>query len=331
MNFWFHKNKFKLFIPLKHNKIYLKNQIFGAVLPLFDKYSIYLFIPLYGGFINYLFFMAKAKDKSEAKRGSKQISESTLTSAKIEEKNVNPDFNINLEDILKSGVYLGHRSSKLHPKMTPYIHGKKHDVSIIDPSKTIKSLEVALEFIRDVVAQKGKILLVGTKIQIKNLIKKTAEECKMPYVSERWLGGTFTNFETIKKRIDYFKELERKKASGELAKYTKKERAMFDKELRDLETKVGGIKEMNALPQAIFVSDMKKEEVAIAEAIKKGIKVISIAHTNVDPTLADYPIPANDDIILSVKYILDKIEETILKAREEADNKVLETKNRNQK
>ncbi|MEA3344615.1 MAG: 30S ribosomal protein S2, partial [Patescibacteria group bacterium] len=140
----------------------------------------------------------------------------------------------------------------------------------------------------------------------------------LPYVNQRWLGGTITNFEIIKKRIEYFKELERKKKDRELEKYTKKERSELDKELRDLETKFGGIKELEKAPDAIFVLDIKKDVLAIREARKKGIKIIAIADTNVDPTLVDYPIPANDDAILSVKYILEKVRDTILKTKPES-------------
>ena len=147
------------------------------------------------------------------------------------------------------------------------------------------------------------------------MVKKTAEDCALPYVIERWLGGTLTNFGIIKKRIEYFKDLERKKEAGELEKYTKKEQIEFEREIKNLEIKFGGIKNLEKLPDVIFVLDMKKEALAIKEAQMKEIKIIGIADTNVDPTLADYPIPANDDAILSVKYILEKVKEVILKAK----------------
>jgi len=153
--------------------------------------------------------------------------------------------------------------------------------------------------------------LIGTKIQIKDLVKQTAQECQLPYVNERWLGGTITNFETIKKRITYFKDLENKKKMGELAKYTKKERAKIDKELKDLEVKFEGIKNLEKIPEVIFVLDMKKDELAVKEAKKKGVSVIGIADTNINPKLADYSIPANDDAISSVKYILERVKEVI--------------------
>jgi len=189
----------------------------------------------------------------------------------------------------------------------------RNGVNIIDLEKTIEKFKEALEFIQELISEEKVLLLVGTKIQVKNLVKEMAQEYSLPYVTERWLGGTFTNFENIKKRIEYFKDLENKNKEGELDKYTKKERAKFEQELRNLEIKFGGIKNLEKLPDAIFVLDMKKDAAAIKEAKTHGIKIIAIADTNVDPTLADYPIPANDDAISSVKYILEKVKEVIKK------------------
>jgi len=225
------------------------------------------------------------------------------------EKQIN--FNLDTEEMVKAGLFFGHRTSRINPKMKPYIFGVRNTVHIIDLEKTKKKFAEALKFIQELIAENKILLLVGTKIQSKELVKETAKECQLPYITERWLGGTFTNFGVIKKRIDYFKELEGKKITGELEKYTKKERAKINEELRDLEIKFGGIKELTRLPDAIFVFDMKKDVLAAKEAKKKNVKVIGIADTNIDPTLADYPIPANDDAISSVKYILDKVKEAI--------------------
>jgi len=222
------------------------------------------------------------------------------------------DFKLDTEEMAQAGVHFGHRTSGVHPKMKPYLFGVRNTVHIIDLEKTAEKFKEALTFLQQLISEDKILLLVGTKIQAKDLVKSIAKECGLPYVSERWLGGTFTNFETIKKRIDYFKDLERKKAEGELEKYTKKERADIDKELMDLELKVGGIKNLTKLPEAIFVLDMKKDTLAIKEAKRKGVKVIAIADTNTDPGLADYPIPANDDAISSLKYILEKVKETII-------------------
>lgn len=229
----------------------------------------------------------------------------------IEKEEVSKD----LEEMAKAGLHFGHRTSRIHPKMKPYIAGIKNGVNIIDLEKTSSMLNEALEYIKKVVGEGKTVLLVGTKIQIKNYVRETAEECGLPYVSERWLGGTFTNFNTIKKRIDYFKDLERQKESGELNKYTKKERADFDKEIADLNINFSGIKNMDGLPEAIFIADMNKETTAIREAKRKNVKIIGVTDTNVNPELADYPIPANDDAISSVRYILDRIKKVVIEAK----------------
>ena len=225
------------------------------------------------------------------------------------------DFNIDTEEMAKAGLHFGHRTSRSHPKMKPYLFGTRNGVQVIDLEKTAEKLKEALSFIQQIISEDKILLFIGTKVQAKDLVKSTAKECGLPYVSERWLGGTFTNFETIKKRIDYFKETEKKKAEGELEKYTKKERLEMDKELKELETKVGGIKELTKLPDAIFVLDMMKDKLAIKEAKNRGVSIIALADTSADPTSVDYAIPANDDAVSSLKYILDKVKEVILEAK----------------
>lgn len=238
-----------------------------------------------------------------------------------EEKDLKKENSLfDLEEMAGFGVHFGHRESNINPKMKPYIFGARNNVNIIDLEKTAEKLKEALDFIQNLISENRTLLFVGTKIQTKNLVKEIAEECQMPYVAERWIGGLFTNFETIKKRLDYFKGLERKREGGELEKYTKKERADFDKEIRDLAINFGGIKNMEKLPDAIFVLDMKKDALAVKEARMKKIKVVALADTNVDPTIADYPIPANDDAISSVKYILEKAKETILNSKPKTAN-----------
>jgi small subunit ribosomal protein S2 len=244
-----------------------------------------------------------------------------MTELKEKEK-----FNLNTEEMAQAGLHLGHKTSKIHPKMEPYLSGSRNSIHIINLEETAKKLREALNFIQNLILNGKIILLVGTKIQIKNLVKGVAIDCGLPYVNERWLGGTFTNFDVIKKRIENFKDLEKKKADGELDKYTKKERAKFDKQLQDFEIKFGGLKSLERLPDTVLVLDMKKDVLAVKEAKIKGITVVGISDTNIDPTLADYPIPANDDAITSVKYILEKLKEVILKAKEEAETKKKETK-----
>ncbi|MEK7664318.1 MAG: 30S ribosomal protein S2 [Patescibacteria group bacterium] len=225
------------------------------------------------------------------------------------------DVKISIEDMQKAGVNFGHTVSKLHPKMKPYVIGIRNNVHLIDLDKTAKEFERALKFIRSLVKENKTILFVGTKIQVKELVRSAANECQAPYVVERWLGGTLTNFETLLKRVDYFKDLESKIRSGELEKYTKKERMNFEKELQSLKIKFEGIKHLTKLPDAVLIFDLKKDATAVREAKRKGIKIIGVVDTNIDPTLADYPIPANDDAISSVKYILDKVQEVILTTR----------------
>jgi len=225
------------------------------------------------------------------------------------------EFNINIEEMTQRGVHFGHQTSKIHSKMMPYLSGIRNKVHLIDLKKTKEKLEEALRFIQELISENKILLIIGTKIQVKNLVKDIAKECNLPYINERWLGGTFTNFEIIKKRIEYFKNLEKRKTEGELEKYTKKEKAKIEQELRNLEINFGGIKEIEKLPDAIFILDMKKDKLAVKEAIMKGVKVIGISDTNVDPTLVDYPIPANDDTISSVKYILEKVKEVIKKTK----------------
>lgn len=223
------------------------------------------------------------------------------------------DFNI--EEMAKAGLHFGHRKFRLHPKMKPYVFGIRNSISLIDLEKTAEKLTEALKFIRSLVMEGKTLLLVGTKIQVKGITKQMAEECGLPYINEKWLRGTFTNFEIIKKRIDYFRSLEQKIAGGELEKYTKKEKINFGKELERLRSKLEGIKTMDKLPDAIFILDIVKDAVAVKEALAKKVKIIGIADTASDPSKIDYPIPANDDAASSVKYILEAVKREVLDAK----------------
>jgi len=235
--------------------------------------------------------------------------------AKSEEKD-SADLIIDVDEMVKAGVYFGHRKSKRHPKMKPYIFTVKNNVDIIDLQQSAEKLKGALEFLQKIIRDRGKILFVGTKLQAKNSLKDLAEATEMPYVNERWLGGFLTNFQTMLKRIEYFNELQKKKESGEFEKYSKKERIKLDKELKNLEEKFGGVKEIKKLPEALFILDLKKDALAGKEAKRLGIPVVAVCDTNTDPDLSDWPIPANDDAISSIKYILEKVKEAILKAKE---------------
>ena len=232
-----------------------------------------------------------------------------------EKKEEKENFKLSLVEMEKAGLSFGHRTSKIHPMMKPYLQGVRNTVHMINLEKTQEKFKEALKYIKELAQEEKTLLLVGTKIQFKDLVKEIAKETNLPYIVQRWLGGTFTNFKIIRKRIDYFKELEEKKQKGELEKYTKKERLNIDKEVRDLEEKFAGIKNMEKLPEAVFILDMKKDSLAVKEAKEKGIKIIAIADTNVDPSLADYIIPANDDAISSVRYILEKVKDVIIENR----------------
>ncbi len=214
-----------------------------------------------------------------------------------------------IEEMTRAGLNFGHKTSKTHPRMKPYISGVRNTVHMFDLVKTKEKLQEALEYIASLRTEGKILLLVGTKIQVKNLVKETAAACGLPYVSDRWIGGTLTNFGTIAKRTEYFRGLERKKEAGELEKYTKKEQLDIAEEMKNLELHFGGIKNLAKLPDAVFICDLDKNQLVLREAKNKGIPVIAIVDTNIDPALVDYVIPANDDAQSSVQYILGKIQE----------------------
>ncbi len=230
-------------------------------------------------------------------------------------KTKNSDIKINIEEMLKAGLQFGHKTSRAHPKMRQFVQGVRNSIHIIDIEKTAEKLKETLAFIEELISDNKIILFVGTKVQVKDLVEEIASACKMPYVTDRWLGGTFTNFEIIKKRIEYFKDLQKKKEDGELEKYTKKEKTKIDREIAALAKKFEGMRDLTKFPDAIFVIDMKKDALAIKEAKQKNIKIIAITDTDVNPDLTDCFIPANDDAISSVRYILEKVKETILNTK----------------
>lgn len=235
-----------------------------------------------------------------------------------DEKQSQQKIDINLPtaaQLLEAGVHFGHRTSRWNPKMKPYIFGVKNAVHIIDLDKTITKLKEAIDFIVDLVNQGSVILFVGTKPAVKKIIKEAAESCQMPYVTERWLGGTLTNFKTISKRLEYFKDLESKIAEGQLQKYTKKEQLGFQKELEGLRKNFEGIKNLTKTPQAIFLVDLKENQLAAKEAKKTGTALVAICDTNTDPSLVDWPIPGNDDAASAVKIIVETIAEAISQAK----------------
>lgn len=220
-----------------------------------------------------------------------------------------------VKKMIEAGVYFGHSKSRKNPRMDPYIYTLKENIHIIDLVSSIKKMNQALNFIKEIIKKGGLVLFVGIQPQAKKITKKAAEECNMPYVTERWLGGTLTNFKTIFKRIEHLRDLEKKKATGEFKKYTKKERMLFDQEIEKLNKNLGGIKNLNKLPDAILVLSIKKSPVVIREAQRKKVPLIGLADTDSDPTLVDYPIPSNDDAISALEFMLEQIKETIIKSK----------------
>lgn len=216
--------------------------------------------------------------------------------------------NIDMKALLESGAHFGHKTSRWHPKMAPYIHSKRQGGHIINLEKTVEALEKALPELTKIAASGKKILFVGTKKQLKDITKAAAEIVNMPYVTVRWVGGTLTNVETVNKQIKKLHDLERRMASGELEmRYSKLEVQRYQEEIDLLNERYGGIKEMNEQPAAIVVVDAIQDKNAIKEAKTLKMPVFAITDTNVDPTNIDYVIPANDDAIKAVQLILDYI------------------------
>jgi len=220
---------------------------------------------------------------------------------------------INMMDMLKAGVHFGHKKSKKHPKMDEYVFGIRNGISIIDLSKTKGKLAEAADFARKISEKDGVVLFVGTKRQASKIIEAAAKKCEMPYVSERWLGGTFTNFDKIligKKRLESLIE---EQESGELArKYTKKEVREIEREMKRLEIKFGGIRKISRIPDAVFIVDIIEEETAVLEALAKKVPIIAITDTNTNPSHISHPIPANDDAIRSIELVTNVIADAII-------------------
>ncbi len=219
---------------------------------------------------------------------------------------------VDIKELLNAGAHFGHKTSRWHPKMAPYIHSKRNGSHIIDLTKTVEKLEEALAFIEKTAATGKQILIVGTKRQAHDIAKELAEETKMPYVVERWLGGMLTNYNTINVRIKHLKELEARMASGELAnKYNKLEVQRYQEEIDFMNHQYGGIKEMHAKLGAVFVFDPTEDKNAVLEATKLGVPVIALCDSNADPSAVTYPIPSNDDAIKTLQLIAGYVKQAI--------------------
>lgn len=226
---------------------------------------------------------------------------------------------VTIQDLLKAGVHFGHRTSKWNPEMEQYIYARREGIHVIDLQQTLQKLEEALAFAKQVVSKGDKILFVGTKKQAKAITQACAEKCGMPYVTERWLGGTFSNFAIVKKQMDKLIKLEEQQEKGDLEKYTKKEQLLITREIKRLRKNVGGIKNMDKLPAAVIIVDLKSDRNALKEVQAKNIPVIAFADTNIDPKDADYPVPANDDAIKSIEVILNAFAEEIAQFAQPAE------------
>jgi small subunit ribosomal protein S2 len=220
-----------------------------------------------------------------------------------------------MKQLLEAGVHFGHQTRRWNPKMKRFIHGERGGIYLIDLHQTLSGIEKSYVFVRDLVANGGTVLFIGTKKQAQDPIQGYAQKCGMPYINQRWLGGMLTNFETIAKRISKMAEYQRMRDSGEFEAMPKKEALLISRELEKLERNLGGIKKMAKLPDAVFILDTKKEHIAVTEANKLGIPVIAVVDTNVDPDVIQFPIPGNDDAIRSTTLMCHVMAEAILEGR----------------
>ncbi len=223
---------------------------------------------------------------------------------------------VSMKQLLESGVHFGHQTRRWNPKMAQYIFTERNGIYIIDLQKTVRKIEEAYKFVKELAETGGTVLFVGTKKQAHNTVREEAERCGMYYVNERWLGGMLTNFETIKSRIRRLKELEQMEEDGSFDLLPKKEVLQLRKEHEKLQRYLGGIREMKRLPDAVFIIDPRKERIAVNEARKLGIPIVAIVDTNCDPDEIDYVIPGNDDAIRAVRLLTSKIADAVIEGRE---------------
>jgi len=232
---------------------------------------------------------------------------------------------ISMKQLLEAGVHFGHQTRRWKPKMAKYIFTERNGIYISDLQKTVKKVDEAYNFIREVASEGGNVLFVGTKKQAQDTVKEEAIRAGQYFINERWLGGTLTNFSTIKKRINRLKQLEKMEENGTFEVLPKKEVIILKKEMTRLEKFLGGIKDMPGVPDALFIVDPRKERIAIAEAHKLNIPIVAIVDTNCDPDEIDYVIPANDDAIRAVKLLTGKMADAILEVKQGEDNVAPET------
>jgi len=231
---------------------------------------------------------------------------------------------VTLKQLLETGVHFGHRTQKWNPQMAPYIFTQRNGIHIIDLQQTIANLNAYYDIVRDIVAKGGNVLFVGTKRQAQETIAQEAVRCGMPYVNQRWLGGTLTNWRTIRERIDTLKKLEVRREKGEFELLTKREALMLNREIDKLNLRLGGIREMRRLPELVIVVDTRRESTAVKEANVLGIPVMALVDTNCDPRQIDYVLPGNDDAMRAIKLIIEAFANAVIEGRDMRDKDVVE-------
>lgn len=263
----------------------------------------------------------KGKEQAVSKQSEPSVA------PKKAKKDVFADFDfenleVDINAMFKAGVYFGHQKSRKNPKMNEYIYTTRNGINIIDLQKTAEKIKEAQSFIKKLVASGQEIVFVGTKKQAKDIVRAAAEICQEPFVIERWLGGTFTNLPAILKRTRFLKEGQENMEKGEMGKYTKFEQMKMREELEKLENKMGGIKNMTKLPGAVFITGVNEDNLAVKEARKMNIPVIGLVDTNVNPEDIDYPIPANEDAVSSLKLLVAYITKAVLEGKKSVPKEV---------
>ncbi|HLD60665.1 MAG TPA: 30S ribosomal protein S2 [Patescibacteria group bacterium] len=222
-----------------------------------------------------------------------------------------------LLEMLKAGVHFGHQKSRWHPKMEPFLFGVRNGVHVIDLEKTVEELNKSLDYVRTLAAQGKVILFVGTKRQAREIVKAAAEACEMPYLVERWVGGLLTNFDEFRRRLKKYKSLKEMVATGEIERYTKKEQSDIKKDIEKMDRYLKGLTNLDRLPDALYLADVRVEKTAVTEARRVGVPMVAVCDSNVNPLKIEHPIPANDDAVNSIKLIVDLIAEAINEGRKD--------------
>jgi small subunit ribosomal protein S2 len=232
---------------------------------------------------------------------------------------------VSMKMLLESGVHFGHQTRRWNPKMRPFIYTERNGIHIIDLQQTVKCLEDAMDRVKDLAANNKKVLFVGTKKQAQDAIREEADKADMPYVNQRWLGGMLTNFQTIQARIRRLDDLEERRDTGGFERLPKKEVIKLEEQIARLNKLLGGIRKLSRLPDAVFIVDPQREHIVVAEALRLGVPIIAMVDTNCDPTVVDYPIPANDDAIRAIRLVTSRIADAALEGKTLRESAFIET------